>query len=241
MNKRNRNSIISLLTRSCAFYLGFLFLISFFGLFTLCSFPFPVKKRKKIAQVMNSLIIRWLCFTCKITVEIIGKENISPAASIYLSNHQSTVETIILQGLLHPATTIAKRELRFIPFFGWGLVIIGTILIDRRRPDRAIRQVLKEGALHLKNGHNIVIFPEGTRQKMADQTKFAGSGAALGISANAPVLPIAHNAATCWPKGFIKFPGTIRVKIGEPLINRNDRKSLTKEAEDWIAENIQAL
>ena len=196
----------------------------------------PSRTRHSLIGMPAQCITVFLRILCGIKLEVVGLENIPQGNYVALSKHQSNWETIYLQYLLQPVSTILKKELLYIPIFGWGLSRVQPIPIDRGNPRSAMKQVLQQGLDRLSIGNNILIYPEGTRIEYGKQGKYARSGAALAISAQVPILPIAHNAGRCWPrKKFIKYPGTIKLVIGPPIdtVNGNS-KLLSKQVEQWI-------
>ena len=153
-----------------------------------------------------------------IRVNVTGAENIPAQPCVILSNHQSTWETFFLSAYFQPLSQVLKRELLFVPFFGWAMAMLRPIAIDRDNPKAALKQVAAEGDKLLKDGVWVLIFPEGTRVPFGKIGKFSRGGTALAVNANLPVLPIAHNAGKYWPKeGWGKRAGTIEVVIGEPM------------------------
>lgn len=233
-----------LVLRSLLFYVGYLTLIGIFSLIS-CSLGLflPLRKRQDVATCGNLLIDHWLRLTCNIKVRIIGRENIPPESVVILSNHQSPWETFYLQRHLRPVSTILKKELLRIPFFGWGLASVGPIAIDRSNPRKALREVLEQGKARLRAGINVIVYPEGTRIPYGIHGEYARSGAALAIAAEVKILPVAHNAGRCWPaRKFLKFPGTITLCIGPALDSAgSDSKELTTRAETWIKSCQQQL
>ena len=148
----------------------------------------------------------------------------------------STRETFLLPTLFHQAAIILKKELLWVPFFGWGLAIIDPIVINRKNCKSAMDQVLQQGKKCLSEGRWILVFPEGTRIAPGAPSKFHLGGARLAVAAEAPVIPVAHNAGEHWPKrGFLKIPGTIQVVIG-PLIETKGRspEEVMQEVKIWI-------
>ena len=179
--------------------------------------------------------------TCNITIVVEGRENIPAGPCVVLSNHQSTWETFYLQWFFQPASVILKHELLWIPLFGWALALMQPIAIKRSKPASAIRHVLKNGEQRLSSGNKIVIYPEGTRVKKNSLGDFKTSGAALAKVADVAILPVAHNAGDHWPlTGFMKYPGTITLKIG-PSIQSSDEdvRALTEQARQWIKQALQ--
>lgn len=153
-----------------------------------------------------------------IKVKVTGAEHIPERPCVIVSNHQSTWETFFLSAYFQPLSQVLKRELLYVPFFGWAMAMLRPIAIDRDNPKVALKQVASKGDKLLKEHTWVLIFPEGTRVPFGQIGKFSRSGAALAVNANLPVLPIAHNAGKYWPKeGWGKRAGTIEVVIGEPM------------------------
>lgn len=153
-----------------------------------------------------------------IRYEITGLENIPQQPCVILAKHQSTWESFFLCGFFKPLSQVVKRELLYVPFFGWAMAMLKPIAIDRSNPKAALKQLAKLGHKRLGQGAWVLVFPEGTRIPPGQIGKFSRGGASLAVNAQLPVLPIAHNAGEFWPKrGWSKTPGTIQVVIG-PLM-----------------------
>jgi len=153
-----------------------------------------------------------------IKVKITGAENVPATPCVILSNHQSTWETFFLSAYFQPLSQVLKRELLYVPFFGWAMAMLRPIAIDRNNPKAALKQVASKGDPLLKDGVWVLIFPEGTRTPYGQIGKFSRSGTALAVNAGLPVLPVAHNAGKYWPReGWAKHPGTIELVIGAPM------------------------
>ncbi|EGB97412.2 1-acyl-sn-glycerol-3-phosphate acyltransferase [Pseudomonas juntendi] len=153
-----------------------------------------------------------------IDYKITGAENVPAEPCVILSNHQSTWETFFLSQYFSPLSQVLKRELLYVPFFGWAMAMLRPIAINRDNPKEALRQVASKGDELLKQKTWVLIFPEGTRVPFGTVGKFSRGGTALAVNAGLPVLPIAHNAGKFWPKtGWGKRSGTIEVVIGEPM------------------------
>ena len=160
-----------------------------------------------------------------------------------LCRHESTWETLFLQTLLAPQATLIKRELLWIPFFGWAYALLKPISINRKSPRAALKHLITEGTMRLEQGIWVVMFPEGTRMAPGHLGRFQGGGAALASASKTPILVIGHNAGKHWPAHqFLKQPGTITVRIAEPLSPAGkDGKTLTREARARMLEVQQAL
>lgn len=190
--------------------------------------------------VLNIVILKYLC---GVKYEIIGRENIPNETSIIFSKHQSTWETMALQLIFPSHSFIVKRELLWLPFFGWGLASMRPVAINRGTGRKAISQLLKKGKALLDTGRWLVIFPEGTRVPAGQYKRYKIGGALLAAHSGYPIVPVAHNAGEFWPKrGFLKKPGTVKIVIG-PLIQSRDRKAedILKDAESWIETTMMKI
>ena len=182
--------------------------------------PFlPFHKRYRFINVYWCRCALWLTRVfLNIQVNVKGAENVPKTPCVIVSNHQSTWETFFLSAYFDPLSQVLKRELLYVPFFGWAMAMLRPIAIDRGNPKAALKVVAKKGDELLKDGVWVLIFPEGTRVPYGQIGKFSRSGAALAVNAELPVLPVAHNAGKYWPKeGWQKKPGTIEVVIGAPM------------------------
>ena len=174
---------------------------------------------------------------------MLGAENVPAQACVVLSKHQSAWETLAFQVIFPPQVYVIKRELLWIPFFGWGLAMLSPVAIDRTAGMRALKQMLAQGKDRIARGFWIIVFPEGTRIAPGARGTYQTGGAAIAVHAGAPVLPVAHNAGTCWGRhAFRKYPGTITVSIGKPIDSRGKKAAaLTREVETWIETEIPRL
>lgn len=178
----------------------------------------------------------WARIACGIRYEVTGAENIPDGACVVLSKHESAWETLFLQSLLFPSTTVLKRELLSIPFFGWALRLLNPIAINRGEPAQALKAVLRQGEERLASGRRIIIFPEGTRARPGEQLPYNVGGAMLAARTGVPLLPVSLNSGDCWPRGtMLKRPGVIQVVIGTPIDSHGTpAKVLNAHARDWI-------
>ncbi|MCP4009044.1 MAG: 1-acyl-sn-glycerol-3-phosphate acyltransferase [Proteobacteria bacterium] len=186
----------------------------------------------------------WLKVCCRIDYKVSGLENLPDEPAVVIANHQSAWETIIFQKIFPGQSYLLKRELLWIPFFGWGLAANEPIAIDRAKKTQALQQLITQGKERLKRGRWIVIFPEGTRRPVGQPGTFQAGGAFIASKAGAPIVPVAHNAGVFWSKksAFNKKPGTVEVVIG-PVIESKGRKAreLNLQAEEWILHAMQKL
>tara|TARA_B100000315_G_scaffold260410_1_gene321543 strand:+ start:6944 stop:7513 length:570 start_codon:yes stop_codon:yes gene_type:complete len=181
--------------------------------------------------------------TCEIHYEVIGRENIPETNAVVLCKHQSAWETLALPLCLPPLAFVIKRELLWIPLFGWGLALLEPIAIDRLARRKAIYQLLAQGRERLEAGRWVVVFPEGTRVEAGSKGAYALGGALLAERTGYQVVPVAHNAGECWPRRqFLKRPGTIQLVFG-PVIDSTGKsaKEINALAESWIEKTVDAL
>jgi len=229
--------------RSCLFFLLQLLLTPPYAVIAVLTFPFNALTRYRIISVWARLMMLALDHLCGIKFRVIGAENIPSEPCVILSKHQSAWETFAFQLIFPPQVYVIKRELLWIPFFGWGLAMCSPIAINRGAGPRAARQMLSQGKDRLARGFCVIVYPEGTRVAPGTRGKYQSSGSAIAIHAGVPVLPVAHNAGRCWRRNaFLKLPGTITVSIGPPL-NTTGRKAdaLTREVEAWIENEMQQI
>ncbi len=163
---------------------------------------------------------------------------------VLLVKHQSTFETFLMPAIMpHPLAYVFKKELLYIPFFGWSIGRLDMIHIDRAQRARAFVRVIQQGKKLLSEGVWVIMFPEGTRMPRGEKGTYQSSGARLAIEAGVPVVPVAVTSAKCWPrKALVKTPGVVDVSIGRP-IDCAGRKSdeVMREVEAWIEAEMRRL
>ncbi len=187
----------------------------------------------------------WLLrIVCGLGYRVTGLERIPEGGAIIMAKHQSAWETIALRGILPPQQSwVLKRELTFIPLFGWALLVAQPIAIDRKASRRSVRQILEWGAHWLAQGRYVVIFPEGTRVAPGTRRKYGIGGGLLAAKTGYPVVPIAHNAGLFWGRRDLrKYPGTIEVVVGPPLRTEGlTAAEITRRVEEWIESAVERL
>ncbi|MCK4744407.1 MAG: 1-acyl-sn-glycerol-3-phosphate acyltransferase [Sulfuriflexus sp.] len=198
----------------------------------------PYRWRYRYLNLWHRFVIWWLEVTCNVHYEIEGMENIAElnTAAIVFCRHESTWETLALTKFFPPQTWLIKRELLWVPFFGWAIWVLEPIAINRKAGRKALNQVISQGKDRLSKGRWVITFPEGTRLQPTETKPFGIGGAMLASKSGIPVIPVTHNAGEFWPKrGFIKHPGTIKIIVG-PAIQTKGRKAseINKEAEEWM-------
>lgn len=214
-----------------------------FAVVSLLLFPFSPYTRYRVITLWCRAVIAAARGVCGIRYRVTGLEHLPASPCVILAKHQSAWETIAFPVLLPPQSVVLKRELLWIPFFGWGLAMLSPIAIDRGAGRRAVKQMLEQGAHRLSQGFWVMVFPEGTRMAPGERGRYRSGGAAIAVHAGVPVLPVAHNAGRCWPRrAFLKRPGLITISIGPLMDSRGcDAETLTRRSEDWIEAEMSRL
>jgi len=225
-----------LLIRSALFNLFFFALTPICSLMVILFRPFGFKASWFWARLWSRSALAAARILCGIHVKVEGQEHLPDEPCVVMGKHQSAMETIAMPSLVPPYAWILKRELFYIPFFGWALALMGTIGIRRGNPREAIKQVIEQGKARLAEKRWLVIFPEGTRSSVGTTGNYQPGGVVVAQKTCAAILPLALNTGTCWPKrGFIKTPGTVIFKF-LPLI---DAEAVVKTKRNELLEEIK--
>ena len=231
------------LARSTLFAATLALITPVYALVALATFPLPRMARYRIISGWSRLIVQLARIILGIDWRVEGRENLPGRPAVILAKHQSAWETMAFQLIFPPQVHVLKRELLWIPFFGWGLALMSPIAIDRSRGVAALRAIARRGRERLAQGFWVIVFPEGTRVAPGERREYQLGGAWLAAAAAAPVVPVAHNAGLFWPRNaFVKRPGTVTVRIGPPIDTASrDPKTINSLAEQWIEEQQKAL
>ena len=218
------------------------------------------------AVVLASIFIRgdriyWLCagwlkaviwgarVICGVNYRLHGMHNLPTAAEakaavVLASKHQSTWETFAYPALMsHPLCYVFKRELLFIPFFGWSMARMDMIHIDRSKRAEAWNKVAAQGKRIMGQGNWVIMFPEGTRIARGQKGNYKSGASRLAIATAKPIVPIAATSARCWPrKSFLLRPGVVDISIGAPIASLGrEPDELMREVETWIEAEMRRL
>jgi 1-acyl-sn-glycerol-3-phosphate acyltransferase len=186
---------------------------------------------------------------CGVRWQVLGMEHLPGAeardtAVVLAAKHQSTWETFALPGFMtHPLAYVFKRELLYVPFFGWAMGRLDMIHIDRSKRTEAWNKVAAQGQRMARQGIWVIMFPEGTRIARGQKGQYKSGAARLAISSGVPIVPIAVSSAKCWPrKSFLLRPGLVDVSIG-PQIATSGREpdELMREVESWIEAEMRRI
>lgn len=211
------------------------------------------------APFLNSTRIYWMCagwlrvavwggrWILGIRNQVIGYDNLpvgQTAPAVLLVKHQSTWETFCMPTLMpHPLAYVFKKELLYVPFFGWAMAKMDMIHIDRSKRAQAFSRVVEQGRRLLAQGTWVIMFPEGTRISRGEQGTYKSGGTRLAVQTGAPVIPVAVTSAKCWPrKALLKRPGVVEFSIGKPIPSvGRDPDDLMREVEAWIEAEMRRL
>ena len=227
--------------RSLLFYLYLVFITVFGAVFCVLITPLTsVAQRYSIVRFWSYLNLQMLDLVCKIQYQVLGMEHIQECGSkpmILLSKHQSAWETIVYP-YIFPKTLcfVSKRELLWLPFFGWALASLKMITINRGDRETARAAVAVQGRERLAQGQWIAIFPEGTRTPVGSYRPYRKGGFRLALATETDIIPVAQNAGNVWPRNsFLKYPGMVTVSIGHAIsVKDKSEEQIQTEVEAWI-------
>jgi 1-acyl-sn-glycerol-3-phosphate acyltransferase len=206
-------------------------------------FFMPLKFRIGLIRIWMTCSLFCLRLFCGLKYTVEGLENIPQHGFIVMSKHGSTWETIAIQRFFRPLVWVVKRELTWIPFFGWALKAMNAIALNRGTGRKAINQLIAESQQRMDQGRILMLFPEGTRVPPMQTKPFKLGGAIVSQRTGYAVLPIAHNAGEFWPRhSWIKWPGTIRVVIGKPIEPEDKSpEEIRDEVAQWILAECERI
>ncbi len=190
-----------------------------------------------LAMVKNwsRVNLRLLKIICDIDCEFRGLHNIPAGAALIASKHQSMWETFALITVLKDPAYILKRELLWIPFFGWCAAKAQMIPVDRGRRSKALAAMTERARVETAKGREIIIFPEGTRRAPGAEPKYKFGVAFLYTELGVPCVPVALNSGLFWPRrSFRRYPGVVRVEFLPPIEPGLDRQVFYDRLQDAI-------
>ena len=195
-----------------------------------CLFWFVLLLPSKYVWFFSRRWIKSSCWllkiTCGVKIKARGQEYITKDSVIYASKHQSVLETLFLGYTLIDPIIVTKKEMHYLPIFGWYMARCGSIAIERSRGIKALQKILKNARRKKAKNKSFLIFPEGTRQEIGAKPNYKSGIYILYKNLNIPVVPIAHNAGLFWKKNtFKKTPGTAIIEFLphiEPGLSKKD-------------------
>lgn len=182
------------------------------------TFVLPRRALLVILRLWSTTSLWWLRVICGTRVEFRGLERIPPGGFLVASKHQSLWETFALFQIFDDPTFILKRELQWIPLFGWYTRKFRSVPVNRGGGAQALADMNRLALAEAKAGRQIVIFPEGTRRAPGAEPSYRYGIAHMYEQMGVDCVPVALNSGLYWPRRkFLRYPGTIIVEVLEPI------------------------
>jgi 1-acyl-sn-glycerol-3-phosphate acyltransferase len=207
-------------------------------LFLTIGTPFHITPRKwsiRALQAWASTSLFLLRVICGVKMEVRGRANLPDGAVLVAAKHQSAWDTFALLPLFDDPAVVLKRELIWIPLYGWFIPKFRMIPVEREAGATALRRMMAHAKEAASMGRQILIFPEGTRKAPGDPPDYKPGVAALYAGLGLPCVPVALNSGLYWPRRkFLRFPGTVIVEFLAPLPAGLPRREFAKRLEESI-------
>jgi 1-acyl-sn-glycerol-3-phosphate acyltransferase len=228
--------------RSVIFNVVFYLIVAVYLIIAIPIFLMPRRAMISFARFWARTNLVLLRVICGIKVDFQGLEKIPEGPLICASKHQSLWETFALVALFDDPAYIMKRELMWIPFFGWATWKAGMIAVDRGARSIALAAMNERAKAEIRKGRQLIIFPEGTRRPPGAEPKYKFGVAHLYSEIGVPCLPIALNSGLFWPRrSFMRYPGTIRVSMCDPIAPGMDKQRFLARLQDEIEAETSKL
>jgi 1-acyl-sn-glycerol-3-phosphate acyltransferase len=226
---------VLILVRSIAFNVLFYVNTVFWLIVALPTFVMPDWAIVEIAKAwgrVNLVLLRWVV---GIDIEVRGAEKIPKGGLIVAAKHQSAWETFVLVTLFDDPLYIVKRELMWIPIFGWLMAKGRMVPVDRRAGSQALVEMAERARIEIGRGRQLIIFPEGTRRPAGAEPRYKHGVAYLYAAEGVPCVPIALNSGLFWPRrSILRHPGTVLVEVLDPIPPGLDKEVFFKRLQDAI-------
>lgn len=210
--------MVSVFLRSLLYNIVFYLNLVFWVLLGIPTYVMPRWGIVWIATNWGKTSIWWMRIICNTKVEYRGLEKIPKGPLIAASKHQSAWETFALLQFFDQPLYILKRELTWLPLFGWYLLKAGMIGVDRKAGGRYLIAITKRASAEIRRGRQLLIFPEGTRRAVGAPPDYKSGVALIYSEAGVPCIPVALNSGLFWPRRkFMRLPGTIVVEFLPPI------------------------
>jgi 1-acyl-sn-glycerol-3-phosphate acyltransferase len=176
-----------------------------------------------------------------VKLEIRGREHLPSGPALLAPKHQCLFDTIVPFALLPDCSQVMKKELMFIPFYGWYAAKSGMIVVDREGAAKTMRKLLADGRDRLAQNRQLLIFPEGHRMAPGAAPDYKPGVAAL-YGLGVACIPVATNSGVHWPAhGFLRHPGVIVVEFLPPIPPGLKRPAFMQELERRVETASTAL
>ncbi len=205
--------------------------------------PLPHHMRRQTVVPWVNFVIWLVKHVLGIPYRLTGAENIPARPVVVLCKHQSAWETFMLQEVFKDTVFVWRKEIKYLPFFGWALASIPMIETDRNASRSSLRRLVEQGRDRLDKGYTVIIFPEGTRARPGSKNRYKIGGAHLAVETGTPVVPVALNSGEFWGRNALfKTCGTVTVSVG-PAIDPAGftANEVTDLAEAWIEAEMRRI
>jgi 1-acyl-sn-glycerol-3-phosphate acyltransferase len=210
--------MVSIFLRSLVYNVLFYLVLAFWVIAGLPTLLMPRWGVVTIAQWWARTNIGLMRVICNTKVEYRGLEKIPKGPLIVASKHQSMWETFALLQFFPEPLYILKRELKWIPFFGWYLIKTNMIGVDRGAGGRSLLEMARRAGAEVRRGRQLIIFPEGTRTAVDAPPRYKTGVGQIYVDCGVTCLPVALNSGLFWPRRtFMRYPGTLVVEFLDPL------------------------
>jgi 1-acyl-sn-glycerol-3-phosphate acyltransferase len=210
--------MVSIFLRSLVYNVLFYVALVLWIIVAIPTFLMPRSALMTIARCWARSSIWLLRVICKTKVEYRGVEKIPKGPLIVASKHQSMWETFGLLQFFDQPLYIVKRELEWIPLFGWYLIKSNMIGVNRRAGGRSLLEMARRAGAEVRRGRQLIIFPEGTRTAVDAPPRYKAGVAQIYVNCSVTCLPVALNSGLFWPRRtFMRYPGTLMVEFLDPL------------------------
>ena len=226
---------MALVLRSVVFNVLFYLNTLIFLIIGLPTFVMPYQAIVEVAKTWGRVNLFLLRVVAGVKFELRGRDKIPSGALIVASKHQSAWETFALMHLFKSPAFVMKRELLWIPVFGWLMLKGRMVGVDRSAGMRALISLAAAARAELARGRQLIIFPEGTRRPVGAEPAYKSGIAFLYAQAGVPCLPLALNSGVFWPRrSILRRPGTVVVEILDPIPPGLDKKSFVTRLQQAI-------
>lgn len=217
--------MVSIFLRSLVYNVLFYVLLVFWNVVAIPTFLMPRRAFMAVAKAWARSSVWLMRVVCNTKMEVRGLEKIPDGPLIVAAKHQSMWETFALMPFFDAPLFIYKRELAWIPFFGWYLMKSGMIGVDRGGGMRSLMEMARRAPKEIRSGRQLIIFPEGTRRPVGAPPDYMTGVGQIYASSGVPCLPVALNSGLFWPRRtFMRYPGTLVVEFLDPLPSGLNRK-----------------
>ena len=227
-----------LFLRSALFNAGFFVMTATVAAVFLPLLLGPPRLMRRAMRQWVRFLIWWMRVSAGIALEVTGTEHLPSEgeAALIAGNHQSAFDTIVWFWLVPDVCYVMKRELFWMPLYGWWAKRSGHIGVDREGSSQTMRKLMKEGKRAAEAKRQLVIFPEGTRAAPGEMLPLQPGIAALAAATRLPVIPAATNSGDHWGRRrFLRPPGTIRIRVLPPLPARLQKEALLQQLDAALA------